>query len=83
MSSVYSPIAIISKLAYRIEEIRHPKARACVLWLVGQYAADDTPFENKRGPEGVADWAPDVLRKAAAFFTKEVMYHRQYQENGS
>ena len=50
---------------------------------MGQYAADDTPFEKKRGPEGVAEWAPDVLRKAAAFFTKEVMYHRQYQENGS
>ncbi|KAK7691132.1 hypothetical protein QCA50_006235 [Cerrena zonata] len=73
-SSAYSPLAIISKLAYRIEDIRHPKARACVLWLVGQYAAVDTSLESHRGPEGVAEWAPDVLRKAATFFTKETSY---------
>lgn len=65
-------MAIISRLAYRIEEIRHPKARACVLWLVGQYASIDAGTEAKLGPEGIAEWAPDVLRKAAGFFTKEV-----------
>lgn len=41
---------------------------------MGQYAAVDASAENKRGPEGVAEWAPDVLRKAAAFFTKETPY---------
>ncbi|KAH8100165.1 adaptin N terminal region-domain-containing protein [Cristinia sonorae] len=75
-STAYSPMAIISNLAYRIDEIRHPKARACVIWLVGQYAASPVTSENGALPhtgrvEGVASWAPDVLRKAAAGFMKE------------
>ncbi|OCH90335.1 hypothetical protein OBBRIDRAFT_793423 [Obba rivulosa] len=69
-----SPLAIISRLAYHIDVIRHPKARACVLWLVGQYASSPTVQENgihERGPEGVAEWAPDVLRKSAKSFMGE------------
>jgi len=67
-------MAIISRLAYRIDEIRHPKARACVLWLVGQYAADPNTVKNgvQIVPEGIAQWAPDVLRKTAAIFPDEV-----------
>jgi len=38
--------------------IRHPQARACILWLVGQYA----PRE---------EWTPDVLRLAIKCFFKE------------
>ncbi|KAI0366314.1 hypothetical protein BV20DRAFT_972039 [Pilatotrama ljubarskyi] len=73
-SQTFSPVEIISRLARRIDDIRHPKARACVVWLVGQYAASSTPTENGRtstGPEGIAPWAPDVLRKMAKSFTQE------------
>ncbi|KAJ7104301.1 adaptin N terminal region-domain-containing protein [Mycena belliarum] len=63
-----SPLTIISHLARRIDDIRHAQARACVLWLVGQYAASTEP---SRGPEGVVEWAPDVLRKSAKGFSSE------------
>lgn len=79
VSSSFSPTSIISKLAYRIDDIRHPKARACVLWLVGQHAGTDSlPVENgvqRIGPEGITPWAPDVLRKATITFAKEVSIH--------
>jgi len=57
-----APLTIVERLAYRIDEIRHAQARACIVWLVGQYAADDSP---NAVIEGVAPWAPDVLRKIA------------------
>jgi AP-3 complex subunit beta len=65
-SSTQPPLAIISHLARRIDDIRHSQARACVLWLVGQYSEIDT------NGEGIADWAPDVLRKTAKTFGNEV-----------
>ncbi len=75
ISEAYSPVAIISRLAYRIDEIHHPKARACILWLVGQYAAT-TPSTSvglqNGGPDGIVEWAPDVLRKSAISFMQEV-----------
>ncbi|KAL1728455.1 adaptin N terminal region-domain-containing protein [Schizophyllum commune] len=58
-----SPLEIIAQLARRVDDIRHAQARACVLWLVGQYGAPDG--------ESVAEWAPDVLRKAAKSFMSE------------
>lgn len=64
-----SPLTIISLLARRIDDIKHPKARACVLWLVGQYSA--APGISTV-IEGVADWAPDVLRKICKSFSTEV-----------
>ncbi|EIW57778.1 uncharacterized protein TRAVEDRAFT_169778 [Trametes versicolor FP-101664 SS1] len=70
----FSPLEIISRLARRIDDIRHPKARACVVWLVGQYAVSPAPAENgttSAGPEGIAPWAPDVLRKMAKSFIQE------------
>jgi len=68
-STSQSPFTIISHLARKIDDIRHAQARACVLWLVGQYSALQ---EQGAGPEGVAEWAPDVLRKAAKTFSQEV-----------
>ncbi len=68
-SDSHQPIIIISRLAQRIDDIRHAQARACVLWLVGQYSASE---ERGPGPDGVAQWAPDVLRKAAKTFHQEV-----------
>ncbi|KAH9028534.1 adaptin N terminal region-domain-containing protein [Lactarius hengduanensis] len=65
-----APLTIVERLAYRIDEIRHAKARACVVWLVGQYAADDSPSAVV---EGVAPWAPDVLRKVAKSFRDETI----------
>ncbi|KAH9943703.1 adaptin N terminal region-domain-containing protein [Amylocystis lapponica] len=64
---VTSPLAIIERLAYRIDEIHHPKARACVLWLVGH----QTNGARGTSIEGIAPWAPDVLRKAAKSFQQE------------
>ncbi|KII84456.1 hypothetical protein PLICRDRAFT_168063 [Plicaturopsis crispa FD-325 SS-3] len=63
-----SPLTIISYLARRIEDIRHPQAKACVIWLVGQYSPDP---ESKSAMEGIADWAPDVLRRSAKTFIHE------------
>lgn len=71
VSSSSAPLTIVERLAYRMDEIRHSKARACVVWLVGQYAADDSPGAVV---EGVAPWAPDVLRKVAKSFREEVRY---------
>ena len=74
-SQAFSPLEIISRLARRLDEIRHPKARACVLWLVGQYAASSPDAPNgafHMGPEGLAPWAPDVLRRTAKSFGQEV-----------
>ena len=71
VSSSSAPLTIVERLAYRMDEIRHYKARACVVWLVGQYAADDSPGAVV---EGVAPWAPDVLRKVAKSFREEVRY---------
>lgn len=72
----YSPLSIISRLAYRIDDVRNPRARACIIWLVGQYAATDTSTvtagEPQVGPEGIASWAPDVLRKTTKSFMQEV-----------
>lgn len=59
---------IVERLAYRIDEIRHAQARACIVWLVGQYAADDSP---NAVVEGVVSWAPDVFRKIAKSFRDE------------
>ncbi|KAJ7903631.1 adaptin N terminal region-domain-containing protein [Mycena olivaceomarginata] len=63
-----SSLKIIAQLARRIDDIRHAQARACVLWLVGQYSASNEPSS---GPEGVVEWAPDVLRKSAKGFATE------------
>ncbi|KAJ3811520.1 adaptin N terminal region-domain-containing protein [Lentinula aff. lateritia] len=63
-----SSLSIISSLARKIDDIRHPQARACVVWLVGQYCASD---QVTRAPTGIAEWAPDVLRKTAKTFPKE------------
>src|SRR6266545_6781199 len=68
-SSTHSPLSIIAHLARRIDEIRHPQARACVVWLVGQYAG--VGVGGGIGGGVVADWAPDVLRKLAKSFGTE------------
>lgn len=71
-STTQAPLSIIAQLARRIDDIRHAQARACVLWLVGQYSSLDE--RGGSGPEGIAEWAPDVLRKMAKTFRQEVGY---------
>ncbi|KAF8841272.1 hypothetical protein BDN67DRAFT_967479 [Paxillus ammoniavirescens] len=66
-ASSHSPLTIISQLARRMDDIKHPQARACVLWLVGQYSTT----QGISKIEGIADWAPDVLRKSAKSFNTE------------
>lgn len=75
----HSPLRIIADLASRIEEVKHASARACVIWLVGQYAAlgvalHEEPKSEDSGLAGVAWWAPDVLRRVAKTFSIEVKY---------
>lgn len=74
--SSHSSLSIISRLAYKLDAIRHPKARACVIWLVGQYAPDTNPSLHNNVdsavPEDMNSWAPDVLRKSAKSFMQEV-----------
>lgn len=64
-----SPLSIIAHLARRIDDIKHAQARACVVWLVGQYGGAEE--KSAVGLEGIADWAPDVLRKLAKSFGTE------------
>jgi hypothetical protein len=74
-TSTQSPLVIISDLAHRIDSIRHPQARACVLWLVGQYSSAPPDQPPGLGPEGMTDWAADVLRKTTKSFIQEVCMH--------
>ncbi|KAG1739784.1 hypothetical protein EDD22DRAFT_1053516 [Suillus occidentalis] len=66
--SITSPESTSVARAPLSDDIRHPYARACVLWLIGQYGS--VPGTGTI-VEGVADWAPDVLRKAARSFNTE------------
>jgi AP-3 complex subunit beta len=74
-----SSLSIIARLARRLDSIRHPQARACVVWLVGQYAkvseaGNGSAFASigpASGLEGITEWAPDVLRKTAKTFADE------------
>ncbi|KAI3610576.1 ap-3 complex subunit beta-1 [Moniliophthora roreri] len=61
-------LKIIAQLARKIDDIRHPTARGCIVWLAGQYAASDEPTS---GPPGIVSWAPDVLRKTIKTFAQE------------
>ena len=70
----YSPFHIISSLASKLPEIKHPAARACVVWMVGQYSAVDIAefCTEGAGLNGVAYWVPDVLREVTREFAGEV-----------
>lgn len=80
-------IEVVQTLARRVEEIKHPDARACVVWLVGQYASDSSSAltRNPYAIEGIAEWAPDVLRIMAKRFTTEVSVDsdRVYMREGN
>ena len=67
-STSQSPLSIIAHLARKIDDIKHARARACVVWLVGQYGGSD---EKGPGLAGITEWAPDVLRKMAKGFGQE------------
>ena len=54
---------VVPRIAERLQDIRDSRARACVVWLVGQY---DEPSSGGR------DFAPDVLRLVARNFATEV-----------
>jgi len=71
-SSREMSLSIIARLSRKIDEIKNTQARACIIWLVGQYAASNDPTS---GPEGISEWAPDVLRKTARTFGQEVRYY--------
>ncbi|CAE6456436.1 unnamed protein product [Rhizoctonia solani] len=66
-------VEVVQALARRVEDIKHPEARACVVWLTGQYAGNlaGTASRSPFAIEGIAEWAPDVLRIMAKRFTTE------------
>jgi len=64
------PITVVSRLAYLIDDIKHPKSRSCAVWLVGQYACLKTAKIDAL--DGIAEWAPDVLRRTCKTFAQEV-----------
>lgn len=68
IASIQSPSEIIASLASQFDDVKHPRAKACVIWLVGQYAR--TTSESVTIP-GIENWAPDVLRRALKSFTKD------------
>ncbi|KAF6757176.1 beta-NAP protein [Ephemerocybe angulata] len=74
-SSIYlqqqqAPLTIIARLAKKFDDIKHAEARACVVWLVGQYAPS-APGSKSLAIDGIADWAPDLLRRCAKTFSNE------------
>ncbi|KAG9026257.1 AP-3 complex subunit beta, partial [Serendipita sp. 407] len=85
IASVQTPAEIVASLAHQFDDVRHPRAKACVLWLVGQYAAASisttaTTATAKDGVQaqaqiqvvpGVENWAPDVLRRAVKSFAHD------------
>lgn len=73
-ASGHSPNRIIADLAGRIDEIKHTSARACIVWLVGQFSSVSRE-ESAIGIPGIAPWAPDVLRRVAKTFAAEVSDH--------
>ncbi|KIM27499.1 hypothetical protein M408DRAFT_24439 [Serendipita vermifera MAFF 305830] len=68
--SVQKPTEIVESLARQLDDVRHPRAKACVFWLVGQYAEDTSGNVGSPVP-GMASWAPDVLRRALKTFADD------------
>ena len=64
-------IEIVAALTAKLEHIKHPTAKACVLWLTGQYAGAAEAIASPI--PGVAFWAPDALRRLAKTFSSEVI----------
>jgi AP-3 complex subunit beta len=71
MVPIQKPAEIVESLAAQLDDVRHPRAKACVFWLVGQYAADESGVGGS-GIPGLASWAPDVLRRAVKSFSDDV-----------
>lgn len=70
-----APVRLVAKLARQLDAITNDNARACVFWLVGQYAGEEAETSAGQGWEGMASWAPDVLRKGIKGFMVEVRSH--------
>jgi len=71
MVSIQRPAEIVESLAAQLDNVRHPRAKACVFWLVGQYAADESGLGGS-GIPGLVSWAPDVLQRAVKSFSDDV-----------
>ncbi|KAH9930143.1 adaptin N terminal region-domain-containing protein [Fomitopsis serialis] len=58
-----SPLSIIARLAWRIDEIRHRRHALRAERRAGERVG--------KGIEGIAEWAPDVLRKSVKVFMEQ------------
>lgn len=66
---------VVARLARRFDDIQHPTARACIIWMVGQYASVPQDINGQSSlvseggvVSGITPYAPDTLRKAAKSF---------------
>lgn len=75
-ASITGTLNVVASLASNFDNITHPEARACILWMVGQYARASgqgtTPMPESL--QAIEPWVPDILRKAAKSFTSDVRY---------
>ncbi|KAG9045037.1 AP-3 complex subunit beta [Tulasnella sp. UAMH 9824] len=72
-TSATGTLNVVASLASHFDNITHPEARACILWMVGQYARASgqgtTPMPESL--QAIEPWVPDILRKAVKFFTSD------------
>ncbi|KAG8929188.1 AP-3 complex subunit beta [Tulasnella sp. 417] len=72
-SSLAGTVNVVASLASHFDNIGHPEARACILWMVGQYARASgqgtTPMPESL--QAIEPWVPDILRKAAKSFKSD------------
>lgn len=74
-SARQSILSLASDLATNIRDFSHPSARACALWLIGQFSAvdaSDSPGVGASNIPGLAHWVPDALRQVTKTFQSEV-----------
>lgn len=64
---------MVASLASQFDNITHPEARACIIWMVGQYArVVDPKTPMPESLRAVEPWVPDILRKAVKSFEVDV-----------
>lgn len=67
-------VNVVASLASHYDNISHPEARACILWMVGQYAraSDQRSTPMPESLQAIEPWVPDILRKGVKSFKLDV-----------
>ncbi|KAG8973912.1 AP-3 complex subunit beta [Tulasnella sp. 425] len=66
-------VNVVASLASHYDNISHPEARACILWMVGQYAraSDQRSTPMPESLQAIEPWVPDILRKGVKSFKSD------------